>query len=109
MRPAGTGVHEEGPMDINILKFLQAAPHLESLELIGLRVSTPPKTALVPIDLTRLAKIVTRNVEYGSLFVRATFLSLESLTIIPSKTEFRQRRSSGAGSSPIYYHRTQDR
>ena len=70
-------------MDVNALKFLQATPHLESLELSGLRVQPPPETALVLIGLPRVAKLVTGDVENGPLFVRPTFPSLGSLTINP--------------------------
>ena len=72
----------EGPMDIDILKFLQATPQLESLELIKLRVHPSPINA-TSIDLPRLTRLVMSNVEYGQLFVRVTFPSLKNLIINP--------------------------
>jgi len=77
-----TAVKLEGPMNIDIFKFLQATPHLESLELIKLHVHPSPINA-TSIDLPRLTKLVMRNVEYGQLFVRVTFPSLINLTVDP--------------------------
>ena len=80
--PSLTALKLEGPMDIDILEFLRTTPGLEFLELITLRVQPPPEN-LVPIHLPRLIKLVMNNVEYGQLFVCATFPSLKNLTINP--------------------------
>ena len=77
----------EGPMNIDILKFLRATPQLESLELIKLRVHPSP-TNTTPIDMPRLTRLVMNNVEHGQLFARVTFPSLRNLTIDP--VEYRQ-------------------
>jgi hypothetical protein len=72
----------EGPMDIDVFKFLRATPQLESLELIKLHVHPSP-TNTTSIDIPRLTRLVMSNVEYGQLFARVTFPSLRSLTIDP--------------------------
>jgi len=77
----------EGPMDIDVLKFLQATPQLESLELIKLHVHPSP-TDITSIDIPHLTKLVMRNVEYGQLFVRVTFPALRNLIIDP--VEYRE-------------------
>lgn len=75
-----TALKLEGPMDINLLKFLQATPHLGSMELIKLHIHPLPVGA-TSIDLPRLTRLVMRNVDYGQLFVRITFLSLKILSV----------------------------
>ena len=72
----------EGPMDTDILKFLQTTRQLESLELIKLHVHPSP-TSTTPVDLPRLIRLVMSNVEYGQFFARITFPSLRNLTIDP--------------------------
>jgi len=74
----------EGPMDVDIFKFLQTTPQLESLELIKLDIHPTP-THATSLDLPRLTRLVMSNVEYGQLFVRVTFPSLNNLVIDPVK------------------------
>jgi len=72
----------EGPMNIDIIKFLRAAPRLESLELIRFRVN-PSSVQATSIDLPRLTRLVMGNVEYGQLFAQVTFPSLGNLSVNP--------------------------
>ena len=72
----------EGPMDIDILKFLQVNPHLESLELTKLRVQPPPAN-VTSIELPNTIKVVMHDVEYAQLFACVTFPSLRYLTVDP--------------------------
>lgn len=77
-----TALKLEGPMNIDVFKFLQVTPQLESLELTKLHLHPSP-TNTASIDMPRLTKLVMSNVEYGQLFVRVTFPSLRNLTIDP--------------------------
>ena len=77
-----TAVKLEGPMNVDVFKFLQTTPQLESLELIKLHVHLSP-TNTTSINLPRLTRLVMSNVEYGQLFARVTFPSLRNLTIDP--------------------------
>ena len=77
-----TALKLEGPINIDVFKFLQATPHLESLELIKLHVD-PLSARATSIDLPRLAKLTMSNVEYGQLFARVSFPSLRNLSVNP--------------------------
>ena len=72
----------EGPMNIDILKFLQSTPQLGSLELIKLYIRPSPTNA-ASIDLPRLTRLVMKDVGYGQLFVHVALPSLKNLTINP--------------------------
>jgi len=77
-----TTVKLEGPMDIDIFKFLRITPQLESLELIKFHVEPAPRDATL-INLPRLTRLTMINVEYGQLFSRVTFQSLSNLIVDP--------------------------
>jgi len=81
-RSALTTLKFEGPMDIDIIGFLQATPGLESLELIRLRVHPSPAQT-TPTDLPHLTRLTIKNAEYGQLFTLFTFPSLRNLSIDP--------------------------
>ena len=79
-----TAVKLEGPMNVDLFKFLQTTPQLESLELIKLHVHPSP-TNTTSTNLPRLTRLVMSNFEYGQLFMRVTFPSLRNLTIDPAE------------------------
>lgn len=66
-------------MDIDVLKLLQATPHIEFLELVKFGVQL---TNAITLELPRLTRLVMNNV-YIQLFLRVTFPSPKNLTIHP--------------------------
>ena len=72
----------EGPLNIDIFKFLRATPRLESLNLIRLRVDPSP-VQVTSTDLPRLTRLTMTSVEYGQLFALVAFPSLDYLSVDP--------------------------